>query len=141
MTQRWMRGTGMALVVVMLAACATPMASRPIVMQGPGFDQHEYDLALATCRTMIERQMSPDRSVDAALGQVLLGALLGAGIGAAFGGIGGHAGYGATLGTVAGGVAGAGSYGQQAQARQAVYDHALSRCLGEKGYQVLGVGR
>jgi uncharacterized protein YcfJ len=110
-------------------------------MQGPGFDVAGYDLALATCRAMIERQMPPDTSADAAMGHVLLGALLGAGLGAAFGGAGGFAGYGAAMGSVAGGAAGAGSYGDKAQIRQNVYNTALAGCLNEKGYKVLGIGQ
>lgn len=129
------------LLVPLLAACATPYASRPIVFQGLGFDIAGYDLAVATCRQMIDRQMPSQGAGDAAMGQVLLGALLGAGMGAAFGGALGNAGYGATLGTIAGGVGGAGAAGQQADARQQVYNQALSRCLSEKGYTVLGIGQ
>jgi outer membrane lipoprotein SlyB len=140
MTQRWIRGTGMALVVVMLAACATPMASRPIVMQGPGFDVAAYDVALSDCRQMVLRQTNYQQADDAAT-RAVGGALIGAALGAALGAAMGNAGYGATIGTVGGAAGGLGTYGEATAERQRVFNAALAQCLSLKGYQVLGVGQ
>lgn len=128
------------LCVLLLTACATPYASRPIVMQGPGFDVAAYDRAVMDCRQMIERQTAYQQADDA-VGRAFGGALLGAALGAAFGAALGDAGLGATLGTVSGGAAGLGSYGDLAAARRHVFNQALKGCLETKGYQVLGVGQ
>lgn len=128
------------LAVVWLSACATPYASRLIIMQGPEFNQHAYEEAYAACSVMVLRQLPPDQGQQAA-GDALLGALLGAALGAAFGAALGDAGLGASLGTVSGGAAGLGTYGEQQAHRQQLYNQALSQCLTTKGYQVLGVGQ
>lgn len=137
---RWKRSTGSVVIAVFLSACATPYTSRPIVMQGPGFNSQVYDEALQDCRQMVLRQTEYQQADDAmtrAVGGALLGATFGAALGAAMG----NAGYGATIGTVGGAAGGLGSYGDLAAQRQQTFNHALARCLSLKGYQVLGIGQ
>lgn len=130
--------TALCLVVILFSACATPMASRPIVMVGPGFNAIEYEAALQGCRQMVLTQTDYQQADDAAT-RALGGALLGAALGAAVGASMGHAGYGATIGTVGGAAGGMGGYAQLTAERQRVFNGALAQCLGLKGYQVLGV--
>jgi len=135
------KGVAIALLFPLVAACAMPMASRAIVMPRADVSALQQATDQTDCRSIIESQFSSDGQAGQAAGSVLLGALLGAALGAAMGGSIGAAGLGATMGTVGGAAGGLGAAGQSTQTRQNVYNAAMSRCLSEKGYTVLGIGQ
>ena len=141
MTRQWKRITAGLILTVSLSACATPMASRAIVMPRADVSALQQATDQADCRSIIESQFSSDGQAGQAAGSALVGALLGAALGAAMGGSIGAAGLGATMGTVGGAAGGLGAAGRSAQGRQNTYNAAMAGCLSEKGYKVLGVGQ
>lgn len=73
----WYARQGLYGVVALsvVVSCATPMASYPIVMQGPGFDQVRYQEAVDDCRAMIERQYSSAGQAQQVAGSAGVGAV------------------------------------------------------------------
>lgn len=122
-----MKFTTTALVVALLAGCATgPMNYEPIVDLRSG-QEATYQQDLAACRGYATRVMNAQQSAAAG---AIAGALLGAALGAAAGGNGRFNGRMAGVGAITGGVGAA----AEAEGGQR---GIVNRCMAGRGYAVL----
>ena len=122
-----------------LAGCAhsqSPVLYPNAKLQQVGKGQADRDVA--ACRQMADEYVSNPMAKDAAKGGAI-GGVGGAAVGAVAGAVTGHgAGRGAMVGAATGATAGAVHGADKDVGPTPVYKGFVNRCLGERGYEVVG---